>query len=680
MSAPDLSHVRNIGIVAHVDAGKTTLTERLLYYAGVSYKIGEVHDGAAHMDYLAEERAHGITIMSAITKAPWLEHTLQIIDTPGHVDFTIEVERSMRVLDGCVVVLDGVRGVEPQTETIWRQRNKFGIPSLFFINKIDRPGADFSAALASISKDLAAHPVAITVPLAEGKRIVHLIEKSILSFSGEYGETVTVNPCDAATWEKLAGHREALLFAVAEEDDRLAEQLLSGTEMSQEAIWKALRKATLSGKVQPCFGGTALHNVGIQPLMDAIVKLLASPLERPASRALSLEGGSEEVAMNPEGPLAALVFKVQLWEGRRHVFARLYRGKLTPGQEVVIPQAGGKLIRERVARVFDVDAHSRSRLEQAFAGQIVLLAGLRYATTGDTLCDPEHPLILERISTREPVLGLAIEAGSSADEEKLLDSLDKLLQEDPTLKLEEDAETGQRILRGMGELHLQIMFERLEREFGVSVRTGKPQVVKRETILRSAQAEVALNRQLQHKETQVEVQATALVKVEPLARGKGVELHCEPLVLPEGETLSAAQQEAAYSALKSLSQAGILTGAPMQDLSLSLVSISLFGASSSPLAVQMACQEALREALAKASPSLLSPIMALDVTVPNENLGAVLGDLQARQALIQSTEVSQDVVAIKADCPLEHILGYATDLRSLTQGRGQFSMKFAYFG
>jgi len=675
--APNLARVRNIGIAAHVDAGKTTLTERMLYYAGVSHKIGEVHDGSAHMDYLAEERFHGITITAALTKVPWREHVIQLIDTPGHVDFTIEVERAMRVLDGCVVVLDGVRGVEPQTETVWRQRNRFQLPVLFFVNKMDRPGADFNHALATIRQRLGGEPVAVTVPLPEKGAVVHLIDKTILTFSGDKGEQLVSRPCDEATWNALSDWRESLLLAVAEVDETLADQVLAGLEPEIDALWAALRIATLSGKVYPCFGGSALRNQGVQPLLDAVVRLLPAPTERPAACAHRLDGGEEPVAMDADGPLAALAFKVQLWEGRRHVFARIYRGTLKPGDMVAVPGLDGQCAQERVARLFDVDANHKTRLEQAFAGEIVLLAGLRGATTGDTLCAPERPLWLERIDTREPVLGLAIEPASSEAEERLLEALDKLLQEDPTLRLEEDAETGQRILRGMGELHLQIACERLQREFNQSVRTGKPAVVTRETIARTASADVLFRRILEADSS--EIKARACATVTPLPRGQGMEVTCQPRVLPEGAELSAEQVDLLTAGAADAIAAGPLEGAPLQDLAARIDEVELFGPASTPQALRVAAAEAVRKAIVKAGGLTLQPIMATEVVVPEEDVGMVLGDLQARRAVIQDTQTTAGVTTIVCACPLEQLLGYITALRSMTHGRGQFTMRFDRF-
>ncbi len=679
--APDLARVRNIGIAAHVDAGKTTLTEWMLYYAGASHKIGEVHEGAAHMDYMVEEQEHGITITAAVTKLPWRERLIQLIDTPGHVDFTIEVERSMRVLDGCVIVLDGVRGVEPQTETVWRQRTRFRLPALFFVNKLDRPGADFERALATVRERLHAEPVAVTVPLSDyDGTVVHLIEKVRLHFGGERGEQVRVTPCDEATWVSVRPWRESLLLAAAEMDDALAEQVLAEEEPEPEAVWTALRQATLAGKSCPCFAGSALRNQGVQPLLDGVVRLLPSPTERPPSLAHRPDGGEEWVSMETGGPLAALAFKVQMWEGRRHVFARLYRGTLKPGDEVAIPGPNGTLRQERVARLFEVDANHKARLDEATAGQIVLLAGLRWATTGDTLCAPTHPLWLERIETREPVLGLAIEPQSGSDEEKLLEALDKLQQEDPTLRVEEDRETGQRVLRGMGELHLQIAGERLRREFNVNIRVGNPDVVLRETIAQAAQAESLFHRQIEQPDgKKLEMKAWARVAVEPLRRGSGVTVTAEPRVEPEGMELNPAQRDAVTGGAGDVLDSGPTTGSPLQDLVVRVLEVELFGALSSPQALRVAVAEAARKAVARAGGLVMRPIMTTEVVVPEGDVGAVMGDLQARRAVIRDTTSLGEMTIIHCDCALDRLLGYITDLRGMTRGRGQFTMTFDRF-
>ncbi len=674
-----LSHVRNIGVAAHVDAGKTTLTERILFYTGASHKIGEVHDGAAHMDYLAEEQEHGITITAAVTQAPWREHLIQVIDTPGHVDFSIEVERAMRVLDGCVLVLDGVRGVEPQTETVWRQRSHFKLPTLFFVNKIDRPGADFGRSLAAVEQRLKATPVPITVPIPDEAAVIHLIDQTMIRFTGEQGERVVVEPCPPALWAELAGPREALLLAAAEVEEPLADRVLAGEAPDAETLRAAIRKGTLAGLLYPCFGGSALRNLGVQPLLDGILDFLPAPLDRPPAIAEQTDGTRQEIPMGSDGPLAALAFKVQLWEGRRHVFARLYRGSLRPGDAVEFQTGDGRPQREQVARIFEVDAGRKQRRERAEAGEIVLLAGLRFASTGDTLCSPGHLLSLEGIRTQTPVLGLAIEPAAGTDEEKLLDVLGKVQQEDPTLRVEEDPETGQRLLRGMGELHLQMVLERIQREFGVLVHTGRPAVAVRETICRAAGAEVLFTPPPTPDPRHPDLMARIALRVEPLPRGTGERIDLAARVLPAGAELQPAQLDAIREALAGGLGSGPLQGAQMLDLSVRVTQVELFGRGSTPEALAAAAGKALRQALESAEPALMQPVMQVEVVVPESSVGVVLGDLQSRHALIQGTESSGERTAIQAETPLEPLLGYTTRLRSLTQGRGQFSMQFDRF-
>jgi len=680
MSKPlDLSPVRNIGIAAHVDAGKTTLTERVLFYTGASHKIGEVHDGAAHMDYLAEEQQHGITITSAVTKAPWKDHLLQIVDTPGHVDFTIEVERSMRVLDGCIVVLDGVRGVEPQTETVWRQRCRFALPSLFFVNKMDRPGADFDHALESIRRRLKAEPVPVTVPVPERQAVVHLIERTLLRFEGEQGERVAAAPCPDDLWQAMTPYRESLLLAAAEADDALADRVLAGEDLEPRAVWGALRRGTLAGLFFPCFGGSALRNQGVQPLLDGVVELLPAPLDRPPALAHRPDGAEEQVAIGPDGPLAALVFKIQLWEGRRHAFARVYRSTLKAGDPVAFLTADGRVVQEHVARLFEVDAGRKTRIDAAGPGQIALLAGLRFATTGDTLCHPDHVLSLERIEVRAPVISRAIEPATGTDEEKWLEVLDKIQQEDPTLRVEEDKDTGQRLLRGMGELHLQIVLERIEREFGIHVRSGEPAVALRETVSGSGAGESLFNPPRPADKKLPELKARVAVRVSASGRGSGVQVRCLPAVKPEGHELNPQQRGAVEQGVRFALGSGPETGAPLEDVDLEVTEVELFGAASTTDALGAAASRAVQRALESAGSLVLHPIMAVDVVCPEENLGAVLGDLQARQALIRDTETWGDTVTVTCEVALDRLLGYATDLRSLSKGRGQFSMIFDRF-
>ena len=674
-----LSQVRNIGVAAHVDAGKTTLTERILFYTGASHKIGEVHDGAAHMDWMAEEQRHGITITAAVTRAPWRDHLLQVVDTPGHVDFTIEVERSMRVLDGVILVLDGVRGVEPQTETVWRQRCRFGLPVLFFVNKMDRPGADFLRSLDDIRERLRAQPVAVTVPLPELGAVVDLLRRELLRFGGEQGEQVQRESCPDDLWVPLLPLREALLLAAAEQDEALADQVLAGEEPELPALLAALRRGTLAGRIFPCFGGSALRNLGVQPVIDGAVDLLPAPLDRPPAIAHRPDGSSEAVVLGDQGPLAALVFKVQLWDGRRHCFTRIYRNRLRPGDTIAFSSTEGRAVKEHVARIFDIDAGKKTRLNEAGPGQIVLLAGLRHAATGDTICDPGHLLALERIDARKPVLSLAIEPAAGSDEDKLLEALDKVEQEDPTLQVVEDPETGQRLLKGMGELHLQIVLERLEREFHVQVRSGRPAVAVRETITRKADAESLYSRPPTPDGKHPEITAWAACRVAPRERGSGNLVDCAPRVRNQGMELAPEQVQALRGGIEMALAAGPMHGAPVEDIHVELREVELFGAGSTLEALSAAAGRTVAKALVAAGPAALHPVMAVEVVVPEENLGAVLGDLQQRRALIQSSGPRGDAARIVCEVALEHLLGYTTDLRSLTQGRGQFSMQFERF-
>jgi elongation factor G len=674
-----LSHVRNIGVAAHVDAGKTTLTERILFYTGASHKIGEVHDGAAHMDYMAEEQRHGITITAAVTQAHWREHLIQLIDTPGHVDFSIEVERALRVLDGGVIVLDGVRGVEPQTETVWRQRARFKLPALLFINKMDRPGADFDRCLASVKQRLHAEPVPITVPVPEAGGVLHLIDRTLIRFIGEQGEQVVTESCPPELWALHRERREALALAAAEVDESLADLVLSGGEPSPERLRVAIRAGTLAGALFPCYGGSALRNLGVQPLIDGVIDFLPAPLDRPAALADGPDGMREAVVMAPDGPLAALAFKVQLWDGRRHVFVRLYRGRLAPGEAVEFLTADGRVQREQVARLFEVDAGKKTKRDLAEAGDIVLLAGLRFASTGDTLCAPGQVLSLERIQAHDPVLGLAIEPATGTDEDKLVEVLSKVRQEDPTLRVEDDPETGQRLLKGMGELHLQIVIERLEREFGVGVRVGRPAVATRETITQPARAEALFAPPPTPDPRQPDLMARAVVSVRPRERGQGAVVELQPRLRPEGAQLDAAYIQPIREVIDNTLASGPLQGAQLLDLAVSVEELEFFGAGSTPAALAAAVSKALRKALESARPALMTPIMRLEVVVPEPNLGAVLGDLQSRHALIQATEIQDERATIRAEAALEPLLGYATTLRGLTQGRGQFSLEFERF-
>ncbi|MBX2804012.1 MAG: GTP-binding protein [Myxococcales bacterium] len=671
-----LESVRNIGIAAHVDAGKTTLTERVLYYTGASHKIGEVHDGNAVMDWQPEEQAHGITITAAVTQCPWKDHLIQIVDTPGHIDFTIEVERSMRVLDGAVVVMDGVRGVEPQTETVWRQANKHAVPRMIFVNKMDRPGADLERTLTTVQERLHEDTVPVTVAVPEEQLVLHAIEQQAYTFSGPKGEEVVARPLTEGEVEMLAPFRETLLLTLAEHDEELEEKVLMEEEPDEELVWAVLRRVTLAGIIRPAFSGSALRNWGVQPLMDAVLKLMPSPREKPPVVATRADESEETVEMDPDGSLVCLVFKVQLFDGRRHCFARIYRGTLEPGTRV---RVGHTDTEERVARVFDVNSNKKTRLHSADAGRIVLLAGLRHATTGDTLSAPDHPLLLAPIEARDPVLGLAIEPKSSADEEKLHDVLAKVCEEDPTLLFEDDPETGQKILKGMGELHLQINFERLEREFNLEVNVGKPRVVHRETVGGTAEAKGGVDRTIDAGAETIELKASVVARISPLERGGGIEVVSEPSWAPDDLDPSEEQRTAVAQGARDALSGGPVEGSPLQDVKVEVLSVETFGPASGAQALRIAAASAVREALVKAGGQLMQPIMRVEVTVPDENMGQTLGDLQSRGATILGQEPEGDVVRINAECGLSHLIGYAMDLRSNTRGRGQFVMEFDRF-
>lgn len=680
-----LQFVRNIGIAAHVDAGKTTLTERILFYTGANHRIGEVHEASAHMDYMPEEREHGITITSAVTRCPWKDHIIQVVDTPGHVDFTIEVERSMRVLDGAIIVMDGVRGVEPQTETVWRQANKFSVPRLIFVNKMDKPGADFNQALDSIRTRLEGNPVAVGIPL-EDNSVLHLIDQCIYSFSGEHGEIITIEPVgkEHPLFDTLSEERESMLFLIAEaeiEDDEFetfAFKVLEEEELEEDEIKLAIRLATLAGKIQPAFGGSALKNWGVQPILDSVLSILPSPKQRPASIAKNLKGENVVVEMSSDGPLIALAFKVQMWDGRRHVFARIYQGVLTPGEKICA--AGKKNVHERVTRVFDIDANSKRSLDKAEAGQIVLLAGLKKTTTGDTICHIGKEYLLESIDAKEPVLGLAIEPESSKDEEKMLEAISKVCEEDPTLRFEEDEEIGQRILRGMGELHLQIIFERIQREFNIKLRAGRPRVTTRETVLNQGESNITLNRKFKAGDKEIHLHARAKVHAEPSGRGGGVQSEMNYTIHPSGSSLSQAQTEAIKEGVQDSLAGGPIEGAILQDVSVKLEEIEVFGTASSPQALRMVCSQAVREALTNAGGVRMQPIMKIEVIVPDEYVGTVQGDLLSKHAELNNQDsAGVGMRSLFGYCALEKLLGYTTSLRSMTKGRGTFTMEFDRF-
>jgi len=672
-----MARVRNIGIVAHIDAGKTTVTERFLFHSGRIHKIGEVHEGEATMDWMPQERERGITITAAATSFAWRNHDIHLIDTPGHVDFTIEVERSLRVLDGAVVVFDGVSGVEPQSETVWRQADKFHVPRIAFINKMDRAGADFAAAVTEIRERLGARPVPIQLPIgAEDKfaGVVDLIRQRALYFSGDENEAPREDDAPAAMADEVAAAREKVIEAAADIDDAIASAFLEGQALDEAQIKAALRKATIDCKIVPVLAGAALRNKGVQPLLDAVCDYLPSPLEVPA--VAGVVPGSEEPTTRPpsdDAPFCALAFKVAMQEGRKTVYLRIYSGVLRPGDEIHNARTRRN---EKVARLFSVHANRQERIERAGAGSIVVAAGLKDAGTGDTLASPKAPIILERIDIYEPVIARAIEPKTQAEREKLDFGLKKMADEDPTFRVNEDAETGQTIIRGMGELHLDIIVDRLRREYGVDANVGRPQVVYRETLAKPADGEARFERVVEDET----LFGHARVHVAPRARRAGNVLRMDivkpaprpGVKIPETpQTILDAAMEGAREAMHSGPQ-----GYPIEDIEVAITAIEYRPDASTPAGQKAAVGEALRHAWREAGTRLLEPIMKVEITCPEANVGDVLGDLNTRRGQIEDVGFRGQQRVIQAKVPLRRMFGYSTDLRSATQGRANYSMHF----
>ncbi len=672
-----MSRVRNIGIVAHIDAGKTTVSERFLFYSGRIHKIGEVHEGEATMDWMPQERERGITITAAATSFAWRNHEIHLIDTPGHVDFTIEVERSLRVLDGAVVVFDGVSGVEPQSETVWRQADKFHVPRISFINKMDRAGADFAAAVAEIRDRLGARPVPIQLPIGAEDRfagVVDLIRQRALYFSGSEDEGPREDVVPAAMADEVAAAREKLIEAAADADDAIANAFLEGTPIDDEALKAAIRKATIAVKIVPVLAGAALRNKGVQPLLDAVCDYLPSPLEVPPIT--GTVPGSEEPATRPpddSAPFSALAFKVAMDEGRKVVYLRIYSGVLKPGDEV---QNARTRRNEKVARLFSVHADRRERIERAGAGSIVVAMGLKDAGTGDTLSSPKAPIIFERIDIYEPVIARAIEPKTQAEKEKLDFGLAKLADEDPTFRFGEDAETGQMIIRGMGELHLDVIVDRLRVEYGVEATVGRPQVVYRETLGKPADGEARFERVVEDET----LFGHARVHVEPRPRASGNDLKMQiprpvqppgaPKVPETPQAILDAAMEGAREAMRSGPQ-----GYPIEDIAVTITGVEYRPDASNPAGERAAVGEAMRQAFREAGTRLLEPIMKVEITCPEANVGDVLGDLNARRGQIEDVGFRGQQRVITAKVPLRRMFGYATDLRSATQGRANYTMQ-----
>ncbi|MBE3572461.1 MAG: elongation factor G [Moorella humiferrea] len=668
-----LEKTRNIGIMAHIDAGKTTTTERILFYTGRVHRLGEVHDGNATMDWMVQEQERGITITSAATTCFWRDHRINIIDTPGHVDFTVEVERSLRVLDGAIAVFCSVGGVEPQSETVWRQADKYGVPRIAYINKMDRVGADFFRGVKMIAERLGANPVPIQLPIGAEENfhgMVDLIRMKALYFPDELGTVIEEGPIPADMEDLVREYREKLLEAVAESDEELMVKYLEGEELTEEEIKAGIRKATIAVKMVPVLCGSSFKNKGVQPLLDAVVDFLPAPTDIPAIHGIDPETGAEDERHSSDNePFAALAFKIMAdpYVGKL-TFFRVYSGTIKSGSYVYNSTKGR---RERIGRILRMHANHREEVDEAYAGDIAAAVGLKETTTGDTLCDEQHPIILESMEFPEPVISVAIEPKTKADQEKLSTALQKLAEEDPTFKIHTDPETGQTIISGMGELHLEIIVDRLMREFKVGANVGRPQVAYKETIRRPVKAEGKFIRQTGGRGQYGHV----VIEVEPQERGKGYEF-VNKIV---GGVVPKEYVPAVDAGIQEAMNNGVLAGYPVVDVKVSLVDGSYHEVDSSEMAFKIAGSLAFKDAAKKAGPVLLEPIMKVEVVVPEEYMGDVIGDLNARRGRLEGMEPRAGAQVIRAFVPLAEMFGYATDLRSRTQGRGTYVMQFDHY-
>ena len=671
--------VRNLGVVAHIDAGKTTVSERFLFHSGKIHKVGEVHDGETEMDWMEQERERGITITAAATTFEWKKHEIHLIDTPGHVDFTIEVERSLRVLDGAVVVFCGVAGVQPQSETVWHQADKFRVPRLAFINKLDRIGASFPAVVADIRERLGANAVPIQLPIGSEDAfsgVIDLVRMKAIMFTGDVTDTPEIVDIPGELTAVAADARDGMIQSLADLDDAIAVKYLDGVELTTAELDAAIRKATIAVKMVPVLGGTALRNKGIHPLLDAVIAYLPSPADVPPvtgvdPRSINSEKGAEKLTRAPKNnePFSALAFKIAMDEGRKVVFLRIFSGTLDAGAEILNVRTNRK---EKVARLFRVHANKRERLDKAIAGEIVAAAGLKDATTGDTVCDPKAPILLERIDTYEPVISQAIEADNAAAKERLDFALTKMVDEDPTFRVKEDADTGQTLISGMGELHLEIIVDRMKREYGVQARAGKPQVVYRETVLGEGEGHAVFERSISTSGKEQAIYGEATCRVRGRPRGRGMDIK---RALPAASLLPDAVVQAAMQGLRDAASSGP-DGYPLEDVEVTLVGLVLREGANAEIGSRAAAAEAFRRAVQAAHPSRLEPIMAVEVTVDDEFLGAVISELNQRRGQVQEVGSRGAKRLVAARVPLRNMFGYSTRLRSLTEGRATFSMLF----
>ena len=666
---------RNIGIMAHIDAGKTTTTERILYYTGRSYKIGEVHEGTATMDWMEQEQERGITITSAATTCEWDDHRINIIDTPGHVDFTIEVERSLRVLDGAVAVFDSVAGVEPQSETVWRQADKYGVPRICFVNKMDRTGADFYRCVDMMVDRLGANVVVMQLPLgaeAEYLGVIDLVKNKAIVWKDEnLGAEFEYQDVPAEYLDQVADYRSRMIEAAIDfDDDAMEAYLEDGTEPSEEVLIACLRKGTIANALVPVFNGTAFKNKGVQPLLDAVVNLMPSPVDVKAIEGVAADGETEITRSNRDDePFAALAFKIMTdpFVGTL-TFVRLYSGVLNTGEGIMNTV---KDKRERVGRMLLMHANSREEIKEAHAGDIVALAGLKDVTTGDTLADPAHPVILERMEFPDPVIEVAVEPKTASDQEKMGVALSRLAQEDPSFRVKSDEESGQTIISGMGELHLEIIVDRMKREFKVEANVGAPQVAYRETISKKIDIDYT------HKKQTGGSGQFARIKItfEPLESGSGVQF--ESTVV--GGNVPREYIPGVEKGLMSASNSGVLAGFPMTDMKMTLFDGDSHDVDSSVMAFEIASRAAFREGAAKAGPKLLEPIMRVEVVTPEEYMGDIIGDLNSRRGNVSGMDTRGNARVLNATVPLANMFGYVNNLRSSSQGRAQYTMHFDHY-
>jgi elongation factor G len=669
-----LEKIRNIGIIAHIDAGKTTTTERVLYYTGRIYKIGEVHEGAATMDWMEQERERGITITASATTAQWKDCRINIIDSPGHVDFTVEVERSLRVLDGGVVVFDSVAGVEPQSETVWRQADKYGVPRICFINKMDRIGANFWRTVDMIRERLNATPVCIQLPIGSESNfqgIIDLIANKAIIYTDDLGTTHSETDIPAEMADEVAAQREKMIEAIVEIDDDLTLRYLEGEAITADELIAALRRATLANKLVPILCGSSLKNKGVQPMLDAVVAYLPSPLDKPPVTGVVPGTEIEEIRPTDESaPFSALVFKIVAdpFVGRLAYF-RVYSGKLEAGSYTLNSSKGQK---ERVARLMQMHANHREEIPEVYAGDIAAIVGLKNTFTGDTICDAAHPIILEQITFPEPVITQSIEPKTKADQDKMAIALQRLAEEDPTFRVNTDPETGQTIIRGMGELHLDVLTDRMRREFRVEANVGRPQVAYRETITQKVHAEGRHVRQSGGKGQY----GHAIIDFEPNEPGKGFEFTNSVV----GGTVPREYVPAIEKGIRdSLASAG-RAGYPVVDIKATLVDGSYHEVDSSEMAFSIAGSLALKDAVERGRPVILEPIMKIEITTPEQWVGDVIGDLNSRRGHVESMESVGGTQVVRGYVPLANMFGYATDLRSKTQGRASYSMEFDHYG